>query len=494
MNGAAADPLTGADTLAWFAKRGAKFCKVSAHNSTGGSPGKKPIVKDWPNKPEDLATITPHLKRGNVGLLCGDHSNGLILLDVDKEAQAFLSQFPYLATAPAVIRDNAPDKIKIVVRIKDGAPRGRKFFADKEPIDTKETTEEEKTKTDDKEPSILEVLSQSNQGVIAGTHTTGATLKLINANNPIPIYTKTELDDLCYVWCGRGLFDDPKEPAAPKPANIPQHQRPENTEDDLLSAVENAWTPLDVFKHFDMVTTTRKEPKGMTRLLGNGGLFVHEDGKRWCQAGQLGVGGGVFQAWTWAKTGRATCKTPTGRAFYDLLLEMAGAASIDVSKFQQKTAQQPTTPPEPEWPPEPEYTATPDTQPTPGAAAANQNNSADPWVIRTLADAFRPRLPADYIVGKLFRVPSLNIVYGAPGTLKSFLLADLMVCVAAGIDWLPYAPHQGGGNGAAVTQRPVFWIDFDNGPDVTDDRFAALIRGHNLPVTCLLYTSDAADE
>ncbi len=61
---------------------------------------------------------------------------------------------------------------------------------------------------------------------------------------------------------------------------------------------------------------------------------------------------------------------------------------------------------------------------------------ADSWQAYTLADAYQARPPIQYIAGALFEVPSLNIVYGAPGTLKSFLLQDLAVCVAAGQEWL----------------------------------------------------------
>ncbi len=56
----------------------------------------------------------------------------------------------------------------------------------------------------------------------------------------------------------------------------------------------------------------------------------------------------------------------------------------------------------------------------------------------------------EYIAGRLFALPSLNILYGAPGTLKSFLLADLAVCVAGGLEWLPPAPWLNGSRGASA--------------------------------------------
>lgn len=58
------------------------------------------------------------------------------------------------------------------------------------------------------------------------------------------------------------------------------------------------------------------------------------------------------------------------------------------------------------------------------------------WKLRSLADAYRPRPPLYYLVDGLLPAPSLSIVYGGPGSLKSMLLADLCVCVASGQPWL----------------------------------------------------------
>lgn len=118
---------------------------------------------------------------------------------------------------------------------------------------------------------------------------------------------------------------------------------------------------------------------------------------------------------------------------------------------------------------------------------------ADPWQVFTLADAYQERPPVEYIAGRLFALPSLNILYGAPGTLKSFLLADLAVCVAGGLEWLPPAPWlngsrgQAGGRGIPTLRRPVMWLDFDNGRRRTHDRFGALGRARALPPDAPLF-------
>lgn len=115
----------------------------------------------------------------------------------------------------------------------------------------------------------------------------------------------------------------------------------------------------------------------------------------------------------------------------------------------------------------------------------------DVWEIFTLADAYAPRELLKYIVEGLFPLPSLSIVYGAPSTLKSMLLGDLITHIAGGVSWL----------GRGVLQSPVLWIDFDNGKRRTHERFESLGRAAKITTEApLYYTSmpnpwlDAGDE
>ncbi len=113
--------------------------------------------------------------------------------------------------------------------------------------------------------------------------------------------------------------------------------------------------------------------------------------------------------------------------------------------------------------------------------------AADPWQVFTLADAYLERPPIEYIAAGLFPLPSLNIVYGAPGTMKSLIMADLAICVAAGELWLPPAAWMPGATGIATKQAPTIWVDFDNGSRPTHERIGALARARNLPPTTPLY-------
>lgn len=105
------------------------------------------------------------------------------------------------------------------------------------------------------------------------------------------------------------------------------------------------------------------------------------------------------------------------------------------------------------------------------------------WKLRTLADAYTERPPLQFLVDGLLPYPSLSIVYGSPGSLKSMLLADMAVCVAAGIRWLEPldSDRMQPGRTLATAQAPVLWIDLDNGNRRTDERMDALARSRGLP-------------
>lgn len=112
----------------------------------------------------------------------------------------------------------------------------------------------------------------------------------------------------------------------------------------------------------------------------------------------------------------------------------------------------------------------------------------DPWQVFTLRDAFAPRDPLVWLVEGIITAGSLNIWYGAPGSYKSMLLADMALCVASGQNWLsePGKPT----TGIPTTPGAVMWLDFDNGARRTHERFAALARARHLnDATPIYYVS-----
>lgn len=122
----------------------------------------------------------------------------------------------------------------------------------------------------------------------------------------------------------------------------------------------------------------------------------------------------------------------------------------------------------------------------------NEDAAADAlasWKIRGAADALAPHEPLRYLVDQLLPYPALAIVYGGPGSYKSMLLADLAVCVAGGKRWLEGLPEDSAPPGVtlATEAHPVLWIDMDNGPRRTAQRFGAILRAHELDESTPLY-------
>lgn len=104
------------------------------------------------------------------------------------------------------------------------------------------------------------------------------------------------------------------------------------------------------------------------------------------------------------------------------------------------------------------------------------------WKLRSLKDAYAQREPQQFVVDGLLPIPSLNIAFGAPGSMKSMTLADMGAAVVSGDRWLPSLPSdKNAGVTFATKQSPVLWIDFDNGQRMSDERFEAVARTRNLP-------------
>ena len=113
----------------------------------------------------------------------------------------------------------------------------------------------------------------------------------------------------------------------------------------------------------------------------------------------------------------------------------------------------------------------------------------DPWGKPfTLRDALLPRPPTEYVLEKVLSLPSLNMFFGDGGSLKSFLLADLSLCIASGktfLDPLPAKP----GSGKPTLQSPVMWLDFDQGERRVAQRFASLARARRVADAPIYYYS-----
>ena len=105
------------------------------------------------------------------------------------------------------------------------------------------------------------------------------------------------------------------------------------------------------------------------------------------------------------------------------------------------------------------------------------------WTDQIITNLAETPPPTEWIIDGLVAKSSLNIWFGAPGSKKSFILADAAVCVANGLDWLsgaiydqPDTIHPS--EGITTSPNKVLWIDLDNGTKLTQKRFYALLAGH----------------
>lgn len=86
----------------------------------------------------------------------------------------------------------------------------------------------------------------------------------------------------------------------------------------------------------------------------------------------------------------------------------------------------------------------------------------------TAFDALQPQPPIVWRVEKLFRECGVYVVYGAPGSKKTYAMLDLAVSVALGTKWL----------GLQTDQSPVLIVDEESGPRRMAERLGATLRGH----------------
>jgi hypothetical protein len=179
--------------LEWFFQQGARFVRVAAWNAKVNSPGKQPTEKSWQGKPLTLREVLQHVKSGgNVGLLCGKHSSGLCLLDVDDHLHDFLEYFPGLKDAPIIQRKDAANRGKIVLRIDGDIPKNQKWH-----------------------DVHLEFLATGNQGVIPPSiHPSGSPYDLINADKLPLDFDGLRLVKICEAW--QAVQAEIKKPTATK--------------------------------------------------------------------------------------------------------------------------------------------------------------------------------------------------------------------------------------------------------------------------------------
>jgi len=98
-----------------------------------------------------------------------------------------------------------------------------------------------------------------------------------------------------------------------------------------------------------------------------------------------------------------------------------------------------------------------------------------------MGDALKPLPPLRWVVKPILARPSVSIFFGAPKGLKTLLLLDLAISVAAGKKWLTTPT---GGGGFEVTPSPVAWLDCENGLRRMSERIGSFGRGRGVSDAC----------
>lgn len=102
-----------------------------------------------------------------------------------------------------------------------------------------------------------------------------------------------------------------------------------------------------------------------------------------------------------------------------------------------------------------------------------------PPKLYTIADALAPMPPMQWVCEGLFSVASTSVVFGAPGSKKTWSLLDLAVCIALGQPWL----------GHATTQGAVLIVDEESGPKRLLRRMGDVVRGHQADASLPIFAT-----
>lgn len=100
------------------------------------------------------------------------------------------------------------------------------------------------------------------------------------------------------------------------------------------------------------------------------------------------------------------------------------------------------------------------------------------WKVYTLEDSYVELPDPVWAVEDMFQIPSVNLIYGAPGSLKSMVALDMAMCVAGEKPWLQNA---NGSKPIETKKTGVLWVDLDNGLYTVRRRNKAMGAYHGVP-------------
>lgn len=283
------------DSLRWLAEQGARFALPYGRS-------KDKFEDGWPKKPHTVEEAIAHAGRGgNVGVLTGEYSGGIVAIDRDVNFPHTCEMLGDLARTAKIVRDNAPSRGKLLYRVQGTLPPSTVW---KEAIT-------------DKHPSC-EFLAKGRHALTDPSSYDGGHYRLIDTQYGIQEITLTELD---YIWrliTGGSLN---KERRAREDA-----EQIQDGNDDFVRQVKSAWPVKSVFEHWRKAANGTASERGETRVLGNAGLLISENGQTWYCHGE-GIGGDNLDAWAFCRWNKRIDRTD-GKMFWDVVNDMAGVVGI----------------------------------------------------------------------------------------------------------------------------------------------------------------------
>lgn len=284
------------DSLRWLAAQGAKFALPYGRT-------KNKFELDWPNKPHTLNDAIKHSLEGNVGVLTGKHSGGIVAIDRDVKFPETCAMLGDFAKTAKIVRSNAPERGKFLYRVNGQLP----------------PTTSWKEHPSDKHPAC-EFLGDNGQrhALCPPSQIDGGDYLLIDTEFGIKGISPNELDTIWRMITGGSIDKERRirEEEAEAKANT----------DEYVRTAKDAWTVIDIFTHFGKVKNGTTTEKGQTRIMGNGGLLINANGSQWYSHADS-IGGDKIDAWCWCRWNKRLDRS-NPKMFMDVINEMAEAKGI----------------------------------------------------------------------------------------------------------------------------------------------------------------------
>lgn len=232
--------------LPWLATNGASFVLLRARN-------KRPCHRGWAESPVSLAVAERHVADGgNVGILVGRPSQGIVCLDADLDFALIHQLLPVLGGV-RIVRNNASQRGKFLLRL----PR---------------PTRNRSWRPQGSRRPGLELLADRKVAVVPPSiHPSG--VPYVMQGERIPVLATRVVESVWEVLTAASLETLPFPIRGEWDA--PLTRWPGSQCNEALTEVKRRWpSALAVFRHYGWTGDLRRAGPHDLRLLGHGGLLM----------------------------------------------------------------------------------------------------------------------------------------------------------------------------------------------------------------------------